>query len=95
MVEFTLRPAEESDADRIRNLIYKVGINPTGLDWRRFVVAVDANGKLLGCGQLKPHGQEIIELASLAVLPEFQGRGLGGALLNRLISTGPRPLFLM
>lgn len=95
MAEFSLRPARESDMASIRDLIHLVGINPTGLDWRRFVVAVNADGRVLGCGQLKPHGQEVVELASLAVVPEYQGQGVGGALLVHLIGIGPRPLHLM
>ena len=52
----TIRAAYESEADQIRDLIYLVKINPTGLDWTRFVVAVNEQDELLGCGQLKPHG---------------------------------------
>ncbi len=91
---FTLRPAEEHEAGTIRALIHEVGINPTGLDWRRFVVAVDPDGKVLGCGQLKPHG-EVVELASLAVVPGYQGQGIGRGLIEHLLASGPRPLYLM
>lgn len=95
MVEITLRPAAEADAPAIRELIHRVGINPTGLDWRHFVLAVDSGGRMLGCGQLKPHGPGVIELASLAVLPEYERQGIGGALIKHLMAAGPRPLYLM
>jgi len=95
LVEFTLRPAAEADAPAIRELIHRVGINPTGLDWGRFVLALDSGGRMLGCGQLKPHGSDVVELASLAVLPKYQRQGIGGALIKHLIATGPRPLYLI
>ena len=95
MADFRLRAAQESDAEAIRQLIHRVGINPGGLKWQRFVIAVDANDELLGCGQLKPHGISVMELASLAVQPQFQGQGIGRALLEHLMEEGPRPLYLM
>ena len=92
---FTLRAASKEDAAAIRRLIHVVGINPTGLDWRRFVIVIDAAGRLLGCGQLKPHGRHVIELASLAVEPEYQGHGIARAIIEHLISRAPRPLYLI
>jgi N-acetylglutamate synthase-like GNAT family acetyltransferase len=83
------------DASQIHDLIHLVGINPTGLAWKRFVVAVDPDDRVIACGQLKPHGQNILELASLAVQPEFQGRGLGRAIIEYLLNKSPRPLYLM
>ena len=94
MAEFTLRAATQAEAGAIRDLIHEVGINPMALDWRRFVAAVDAQGKMIGCGQLKPHG-EVVELASLAVVEEWRGRGVGRALMDHLMEAGPRPLYLM
>jgi len=64
------------------------------LDWHRFVVAVDDGNRLLGCGQLKPHGGGITELASIAVLPDYRQRGIARALIEDLIATAPRPLYL-
>lgn len=95
MTEHHIRPARETDAAQIRSLIHLVGINPTGLDWKRFVVAVDDEDELLGCGQLKPHGQGIYELASIAVYPEHQGKGIGRAIIEHLLEDSPRPLYLM
>ena len=91
----TIRAAYESEADQIRDLIYLVKINPTGLDWTRFVVAVNEQDELLGCGQLKPHGGEIVELASIAVYPQHQGKGVARAIIEYLLKDSPRPLYLM
>jgi N-acetylglutamate synthase-like GNAT family acetyltransferase len=95
MADFTLRPARETDSKPINDLIHLVGINPTGLDWKRFVVAVNAQDQVIACGQLKPHGQKILELASLAVRPEFQAQGLGRLIIEDLLKKSPRPLYLM
>jgi N-acetylglutamate synthase-like GNAT family acetyltransferase len=94
MTEFLLRPATVHDAAAVRRLIREVRINPMGIDWHRFVIAVDGSGSLLGCGQLKPHGGGIVELASIAVDPAHRRRGIARALVERLISSAPRPLYL-
>lgn len=91
----TIRPARETEAAQIRELIYLVGINPTGLDWKRFVVAVNDRDEMIGCGQLKPHSQEVLELASIAVYPEHQGKGVARAIIEYLLKDSPRPLYLM
>jgi N-acetylglutamate synthase-like GNAT family acetyltransferase len=92
---FSFRPAREAESAQIKELIHLVGINPMDLDWKRFVVAVNEQGKMIGCGQLKPHGTNFLELASLAVYPEHQGQGVGRALLEYLLKDSPRPLYLM
>ena len=91
----TIRPARETEAAQIRDLIYLVGINPIGLDWKRFVVAVDDRDEMIGCGQLKPHGQGVLELASIAVYPEHQRKGIARAIIEHLLKDSPRPLYLM
>jgi N-acetylglutamate synthase-like GNAT family acetyltransferase len=65
------------------------------LDWKRFVVAVNPQGQVIGCGQIKPHGQEILELASIAVEPDYREQGIARAIIEHLISNSPRPLYLM
>ena len=94
-VNFILRKATRSDAPAIRALIRAVQINPSGLDWRRFLVAVDGDGRMIGCAQIKPHGDGSRELASLAVQPDWRGRGVARALVERLLEEAPRPLYLM
>jgi N-acetylglutamate synthase-like GNAT family acetyltransferase len=90
-----LRPAREQDAAAIRALVHEVGINPLGLDWPRFLLAVNDADQMIGCGQLKPHGHGIMELASLAVLPAWQSKGVGSMIIRHLVASAPRPLYLM
>ena len=91
----TVRSARETEAAHIRDLIHRVGINPMGLDWKRFVVAAGDHDELLGCGQLKPHGPDVLELASIAVYPEHQGKGVARLIIEYLLKDSPRPLYLM
>jgi len=96
LVEFTVRPAAREDAPAIRSLIHAVQINPTGLDWRRFLVAVTPQGNLLGCGQIKLHSDGSRELASIAVQRQARGQGVARAVIEALLDLDPqRPLYLM
>ncbi|NWG08430.1 MAG: GNAT family N-acetyltransferase [Chloroflexi bacterium] len=92
---YKIRPARETESARIRDLIHITGINPMGLDWKRFVVAVDDRDEMVGCGQIKPHGTDILELASIAVYPEYRGKGAARAIIEHLLKDSPRPLYLM
>ncbi len=91
---FNLRPARASDDARIRDLVHAARINPMGLDWRRFVVAVTQDGVVIGCGQVKPHRDGSLELASLVVTPEWRGQGVARAVLEYLIAAYPGTLYL-
>jgi N-acetylglutamate synthase-like GNAT family acetyltransferase len=95
MATFTLRPAREQESAQIRELIHLVGINPMSLDWKRFIIAVNDRDEMIGCGQLKPHGKDILELASLAIYPEHQGKGIARAIIEYLLKHSWRPIYLM
>lgn len=94
MTTIGLRPARETEAAAIKELIHKVGINPMDLDWKRFIVAVDAQDQIIATGQIKTHRNDIHELASIAVMPEYRGQGLARAIVEYLLKDSPRPLFL-
>lgn len=93
-IDFTLHRATAADSPAIKALIHRVRINPMGLDWQRFLLAVDASGTMLGCGQLKPHGEATWELASIAVDPGYRGQGIARAIIEALLVEAPRPLYL-
>jgi len=95
MSEIFLRPALESDAPIIRDLIHRVGINPLDLDWRHFIVAEAADSQFMGCAQLKQHRDGSFELASLAVESGYRGQGVASAIIEHLLAHSPRPLYLM
>jgi N-acetylglutamate synthase-like GNAT family acetyltransferase len=81
---FRLRSATAGDDEAIHLLIRAVQINPMNLDWRHFVLAVDQDGKMIGCGQVKRHNDGSYELASIAVVPEWRGRGVARAIITHL-----------
>lgn len=91
----SIRPAMEAEAAQIRGLIHLLGLIPVGLDWKSFVVAVNDRDEVLGCGQIKTHGHDVLELASIAVSPEHQGKGVGRAIVEHLLQDSLRPLYLM
>jgi N-acetylglutamate synthase-like GNAT family acetyltransferase len=92
--EIELRPAGAKDFPAIRSLIRAAQINPLGLDWRRFIIAVDSAGRLIACGQVKPHQDGSKELASIAVIAEQRRQGVASLIIERLIRSHPGPLFL-
>ena len=91
---YTLRPAVQADSHTIRAIIRAAQINPLGLDWHRFILAVDANDKIIGTGQIKPHGDGTRELASIAVLPAWRGKGVARAIIEHLLAENPGTLYL-
>ena len=95
MTSFKVAPATEAHADAISRLVRKSGINPTGLDWRRFLIAIDDEEALVGCGQIKPHADGSQELASIAVEPSWRGRGVARALIEVLLKQQDGDLYLM
>jgi N-acetylglutamate synthase-like GNAT family acetyltransferase len=92
---FDLRPATEEDAPVIRKLVQIGQINPTGLNWERFMVAVTEDGTVIGCCQVKQHRDGSDELASLVVHPDWRGRGVARALIEYFLRIYAGDLYLM
>lgn len=92
---YSLRPAIKEDSPAISKLVREGKINPTGLDWRRFLLAESADGQVIGCGQIKPHRDGSQELASLVVTGVWRSRGIARALIEALIEEQAGPLYLM
>ena len=91
----TLRNATEADQARITAVIREARINPMDLKWKNFVVAVDeATGEIVGTGQIKTHRDSSRELASIAVVPEYQGRGLARQIIEHLLAQTAGTLYL-
>ena len=92
---FQLRPANEEDTATIRKLVRIGQINPTGLNWERFMVAEDGDGQVIGCCQVKPHRDGSNELASLVVHSDWRGQGIARALIEHFLSVYVGDLYLM
>ena len=91
---YTLRPATQADQPAIKDLIRTSHINPMGLNWPRFVVAVTADHTIIGCGQVKPHRDGSRELASIAVTPDWRKQGIATVIISHLLATHTPPLWL-
>lgn len=83
---FNVRPAVAKHSPLIGNLIQRVDISMRDLDWQHFLVAEDAEGNLVGCGQIKEHPGKTLELASIAVEPKWRGRGVARAIIEALLA---------
>ncbi len=90
---FTIRPARQIDRPQIRQVIFQAGLIPFRMDWRRFLVA-EAEGCIVGVGQVRPHRYGSREVASIAVLPAWQGKGVGTAIVRALVEREPNVLYL-
>lgn len=53
--------------------------------FREFVVAVDEQGQVVGCGALRVYNDSLAEIASLAVEEGVHGRGIGRRLVDGLV----------
>ena len=92
---FQVRPARAEDEPAIKQLIRETRLNPLGLKWPNFIVAEDAQGQFIGCGQIKTHRNGVRELASLAVVKAWRGRDVATTLINELFNRATFPLYLM
>jgi N-acetylglutamate synthase-like GNAT family acetyltransferase len=95
MFEFSLRKSVREDSSAIRKLVISANLNPTGLDWGRFVVAQSSSGQVIGCVQIKPHRDGSQELASLVVVEDWKGKGVARALIEDAIENHDGWLYLM
>ena len=51
-----------------------------------YVVAETPDGNVVGCGSLKVYSRQLGEIAALAVLPSYQGAGVGRSLAQAIIT---------
>lgn len=91
---FSLQPAQEPDDRTIHALIREARINPLGIEWQRFLVAVDGAGTIIGCAQVKPHRDGSRELASIVTAEAWRGWGVATALIGRLMAEAAPPVWL-
>lgn len=94
MTAYQPQAATSAQQGEIKSLIRAAQINPLGVDWRRFVVVPDENGRVIGCGQIKPHRDGSSELASIVVARAWRGQGVARAIIEHLLANSPRPLWL-
>jgi N-acetylglutamate synthase-like GNAT family acetyltransferase len=81
------RFAAREDQGVITAIILGAHLNPMNLRWANFLLAVDGvTGKVVGTGQIKTHRDGSRELASIATLPAYRGRGIAREIIRRLLA---------
>lgn len=78
-----VRYAAAADQAAIVALVRSERLNPTDLDWRRFVVASDGVA-LVGAAQLRPNRDGSHEVSSLVVRPHARARGVATRMIELL-----------
>ena len=93
MNDITLRPARTPDVQVVRRLVglftedgRLLAKAPVTLyeDVQEFLVA-EVDGKVVGCGALHVMWEDLGEIRTLAVDPDWQHRGVGGRILDALV----------
>jgi N-acetylglutamate synthase-like GNAT family acetyltransferase len=94
MVEYALRSATAADLPAIKQMIRYARLNPLGINWKRFTLAVNSSGEIIGCGQIKLHRDGSQELASLVVRRRCRRQGVARSIVRRLMQAQDRPFWL-
>jgi amino-acid N-acetyltransferase len=93
-LSITIRPATAQDIPAIITMVNgfaaknimlprtEASVQQTLSDW---LVAVDAQDQVAGCGSLVPLTELLVEIRSLAIHEEYQGQGIGGLLVLALV----------
>lgn len=93
-LSITIRRAGEQDQARIRAMVHKARINPSGLAWPNFVAAEDERG-IVGVAQVRKHRDGSRELASLVVNEGLRGQGIAARMIDALLETEPGHMFMI
>jgi amino-acid N-acetyltransferase len=94
-----IRNGKPEDLNAVLTLLAAVSLPGEGVleHFQHFLVAHE-DGKLIGAIGMEPYGLSAL-LRSLAVAPEYQGQGLGRALVERLLhqarEQGVKQIFLL
>ncbi len=89
----SIRPAQPDDVDAIFELLELY--TASGIVLKRskediagylknFIVAID-NGSICGCCAARDFGKDLLEVRSLVVAPDYQGKGVGRKLVTFII----------
>jgi N-acetylglutamate synthase-like GNAT family acetyltransferase len=86
-MEILLRPAQETDIEKIKYYITQFFLDEENLDYSQFYIA-EFNGEIAGFCRIKCYG-EVYEMATLGVIEKFRGAGIGKKLVQSLLTTAP------
>ena len=89
-----VEPARPGDLPAIAELVAAVGGDLEDLLAEQFLVGREHQGKIVGCGRLKPYSG-FCELASLAVDGEWRNSGVGRSIVADLVTWYEGPIYLI
>jgi amino-acid N-acetyltransferase len=89
-----IRRATERDQQEIRALVHGERLNPTGINWPNFLVAV-IGGSVIGAVQMRKHSDGSRELGSLVVSKEHRGHGTASRLIDALLAEDQEPVWMI
>ncbi len=69
----------------VKQLVLPRNVGELQENYKNFLIACDGTGAMVGMGALRPFGDGLFEVRSLAVSPEHQGEGIGGVLVRALL----------
>jgi len=92
----SFRNARHEDVERIRELLqsnlseislFQQPLRQVRRNLPEFVLAEVSTGSLVGCAQIHRFPRDIVEILAVSVHPDFQGQGIGNALMIRCIDS--------
>lgn len=93
-MEITIRPARTQDVPVIRSMVQPLATDRVLLDKdkvvyyeavQEFLMAENADGDVVGFGAIHVMWEDLAEVRTLATADSYQGRGVGGVVLNALL----------
>lgn len=91
----TYEKATPKDEQEIINLLQSLNGDRANFDINKFYVAKNEE-EIIGCVRIKVFDGGCLELASLAVQPNYQNQGVGSKLVTTLLQAEiSRPIFLL
>jgi len=94
MSQITIRPARPADVHEISEIVQplveqRILLGKDLVDFyeqiQGFLVAEDASSVVVGCGALHVMWEDLAEIRTLAVRPQWLGHGVGSALVTHLL----------
>ncbi len=89
-----IEAAKAADLPEIDELIAAVDGDRVDLASDQFVVAKSEDARILGCGRLRPY-PEFCEIASMAVADDVRAKGIGRAIVSRLLEQYSGTIYLI
>lgn len=87
--------AKRKDLSGIISFLESVRGDTSEISFNQFIVAKD-DDKLIGCVRIKEMADDCLELASLVVLEEYRGKGIGSKLIKEILKKEKRrPIYLL